>query len=343
MCLQVVQERTAEIRNVIDNQTSVVQRLKTASDSFDELQDEIRQIRQTFIETAMRREATLDDIAYERRFTGGGDLDDDDVMYGKSHLRYAPVSNSAATLDKDLESDSIVNSGALHNLASLRSSGAYDGGSSVRSRTSDTMTSLRRSMTDFDDDFTSLRSRRRNVSFDDYSDLDPVESSSQRSLPRYSTANYEDDDDALYSSPNLPSYRRYEPTSRYDATSDVTSGYSSWRSRSYATDVSDVGSSASGDADRTSRYLPRSYTLGSYSTPTRSVRDKYSSASTGSSGFTSRFLNKVREKKASGENVARDNNFSSRFLTGSVSPASPKTSAYSPGAAAEATATNSSE
>ena len=331
---------------MIDNQNRVVERLKTASDSFDELQDEIRQIRQTFIETAMRREATLDDITYERRFTGGGgDYDDDEDMYTKPHLRYAPVAHNMATLDKDLESDSIVSSGALHNLASQRS-GRLDDVSSLRSRiSSDSMTSLRRTMSDYDDDVMPVRSRRRQVSFEDFNDNDSYETlSNQRSTSRYSSHDVDDNHEtSLYSSPNLPSYRRYEPSSRFEASSDATSSYSSWRSRSFATDVSDVGSSASGEGERGSRYVPRSYTLDTPSYTSRSLRDKYASASASStSGFSSRFLNKVRERKATGESLTRENNFNSRFLPSSFSPGSPKSSPASPGDVG-ADATNSNE
>ena len=50
-----VKEKTASIRGMVDRQTVVLENLRKASESFDELTDEIKNIRQAFIENQARR------------------------------------------------------------------------------------------------------------------------------------------------------------------------------------------------------------------------------------------------------------------------------------------------
>ena len=50
-----VKEKTASIRGMVDRQTAVLENLRKASESFDELTDEIKNIRQAFIENQARR------------------------------------------------------------------------------------------------------------------------------------------------------------------------------------------------------------------------------------------------------------------------------------------------
>ena len=75
----------------MDNQNQVLTRLKSASDSFDELNDEIKQIKQAFLENSMRRDVIMDDINYEREQweyemaqagSGGSDLRGGGDLYG---------------------------------------------------------------------------------------------------------------------------------------------------------------------------------------------------------------------------------------------------------------------
>ena len=62
-----VKEKTASIRGMVDRQTVVLENLRKASESFDELTDEIKNIRQAFIENQARRTMLFreDELPYE--------------------------------------------------------------------------------------------------------------------------------------------------------------------------------------------------------------------------------------------------------------------------------------
>ena len=62
-----VKEKTASIRGMVDRQTVVLENLRKASESFDELTDEIKNIRQAFIENQARRSMMF----------GPGEIDDE--------------------------------------------------------------------------------------------------------------------------------------------------------------------------------------------------------------------------------------------------------------------------
>ena len=384
-----VQERTAEIRSVVDNQNQVLSRLKSASDSFDELQDEIKQIKQQFIETSMRRSAVLDDLEYERQQwqydmmqAGAGaaaaahapagrsyrratphapqyEADDDDGGYEASSKFYRTPAYSApvkpAQLDRDLESDTIT-SGALQGLAIAPKTSQFALKDDYASLLSESRYGGARqsSYASYASSATSSRRQRSASMYDDLNDDYDVSATSTRSKigSRFSSNGYareDDDPPQLYTSPNLPSYRRYEPAS-YD-TDNATSRYrtsasdytkSSYASR-YGADAYDDGASAtSSDSGRYGhKALLRSQTVDSYSSYDRSVRDKYS---TPTSSFSSKFLDKVRQKKASGEDVSSktDKPFSSRFLGPKTTFDSPYSSKSYSSASATSARTESS-
>ena len=62
-----VKEKTASIRGMVDQQTVVLENLRKASESFDELTDEIKNIRQAFIENQARRSMMFreDELPYD--------------------------------------------------------------------------------------------------------------------------------------------------------------------------------------------------------------------------------------------------------------------------------------
>ena len=66
-----VKEKTASIRGMVDQQTVVLENLRKASESFDELTDEIKNIRQAFIENQARRSMMFreDELPYDEEQT----------------------------------------------------------------------------------------------------------------------------------------------------------------------------------------------------------------------------------------------------------------------------------
>lgn len=377
-----MKERTEEIRKVVDNQNNVLQRLKSASDSFDEISQEIKDIKQQFLDSQMRRSMILDEIEHERMLmdqmeheqqmqqqqsqsqSGASGyssylvqkktpkyLQDDDEQF---ESKYRPP-NSAATksveLDKELEDDRL-GKGTLSSLA-LGAGGGKSSYSSYAANSSyfDSYKSRFSDDMEVDDHYGGVTRNgygsssagymprgRRGRSQSMYEDTGGMDydvsdfSARTRLSAKYGGDSYrknritcdEDDDTAsesssTYRSPNLPSYRKYD----YDADSQKSYGASS-SSYTPGSYKSRYGNSRSASTSRLAGGLSRSKTLdynfdspsSSYDRPSSYGASKYSSSS--SSSFNSKFLDKVRQKKAAGEEIKRDKPFSSRFLGKSV-------------------------
>jgi hypothetical protein len=58
----IVQERTQEIKRVVEQQGDVLKKLKEASESFDDLNAEIKQMKQDFLERQIQRQMTLEQV-----------------------------------------------------------------------------------------------------------------------------------------------------------------------------------------------------------------------------------------------------------------------------------------
>ena len=283
---EVVKEKTTDIRNMVDKQTTVLQKLKEASESFDDISAEIRAIKQDFLESQYRRSFIMDDDDYDDGPSSYYSYKPD--SYRREVPKYtsayagtyeSPYPRPALTLDPELESDLPV---AHRSLGSLATSWAYGNGGS-RSRY-DTASSYYPSSR-YTSGLTGTSSYSSRSLFDDgVGDEDTEERyGSNRALaPR------EDDEDST------------SGTRSYSFDSALSSGTSTLPS--YRSKYGLTSSLYSSGVGRYTGVLPRASTLPD---PTEHT------------GFTSRFLSKVRDQKNSGDeprSPKRDKPFKSRFL-----------------------------
>ena len=341
--LQVVQEKTEAIRDVVDKQSSVLQQLKSASDSFEELSAEIKEIKQHFLDSQIRRSMILDDIEHEKMMMDQADYESGArPAYRSPRARYEQEEfeteayqptrhprQKLVSLDKELEADTL-GKGGLTGLAvgsspletfrhklSEKYQTALSGSAFTSSYSADKSNKYQ---TLYDEEPAYNSSYVSDISgARQYQSLYDEEPRLSRRNKKTLTRTYgalddsEDQEESLYKSPNLPSYRKYDYEKK-----DYSSEYSSEPRSLYSRGVG------------SSRYssLPRAKTI-DYSSASSASRSWQAPAD---SGFSSRFLDKVREKKACGEQVTRDKPFTSRFLgksfdTGSSFQRSTKTKA----------------
>ncbi len=273
------------------------------------------------------------------RYGGSGSI------YGAYVSPYA-IPKEPAKLDKELETD-ILAGHALSSLARRdpcrRRAASVGFGADVadedQSYSYRSPYSRSRFRATYDNDFDDSSSVGPERQHPDLDDLDSVSMASGPSA----AAGDEEDVPSGYrarmrragsAQPDIGSGRSYEPLSDYRSsrysrnyadpiTSNTTSSYRSTRS-SYTSRYNQDFETPSTDtySSRQSRTLGRSQTIGSeYERPKRfsSVPPPDTGSSSGG-GFSSRFLDKVREKKASGEDLTsekRDKPFRSRFLRSS--------------------------
>ena len=321
---EIVKEKTDDIRGMVDRQNNVVQKLRRASESFDELQGEIRALKQEFIESQARRSQILDDIEYEAEISShqeasiarrGGYLGRGrgygygDYEPGPVHSRRGlylddvqPQKRRTTTTDDD---DSVFsNNLGLATVDDDDTRSVYSSYTAERKSASTygRSKSLLEDM-DQDDDFSIKRKPIKSNTFDaddfDYG-VNRKATKSRYDVDKPDGGRYGDDDDDLFGA-----------TAGAGTSSRYTPG--SYTPGSYSSSRLSGGYSASGS----SRYgqFSRSKTLNDADT------DTYSSGTT-SSGFSSRFLSKVRQDKATGEpatsaSTKRDKPFKSRFLRSS--------------------------
>ena len=280
----VVREKTSDIRNMIEKQSTVLKKLKEASDSFDDINKEIRLLKQDFLESQYRRSFAQDDEDYEEQQPNYG-YQPSSYRYETSRLSssYAtpyesPYAKSAIRLDPELQSDLPVANRSLGSLATTwsypdtNSRTRYDTNyyPSYSPRYTSGVTGSTYSRTLFDDD----------IAGDDFTNK----------YSSYLTKTARDDDSE---SMNGSSYSFDSSTS---AAADP--GLSSYRSK-YGLAPSTYTASSTG---RYTGALSRARTL---------------PETTEHTGFSSRFLSKVRDQKTSGDepkSPKRDKPFKSRFL-----------------------------
>jgi len=336
---QVVKEKTAAVRRLVEQQDETMQKLRRASESFDEINDEIKKLRQEFVESQARR------ITFDQ---GLDDEDDEDPYeqvqrnapgpyvpgsyikgsYGKyrNDLKYAAEpeysmysANGDAddlTCAEDMKQESSYSSSSSSYAKSrfgLKKYGAIDAGDEDDTSKFSTASTMR-----------SKYGRSKSL----YDDETPYTSSA---------ANYEAGEDA-YTAPRGSAY-----TSKYGASTD--SSRLSYTSRFSG----EAGEEEEGGVYGGRPRYQRSFTLGDIESP-------YSSGALPSSGseFTSRFLQKVRDNKGPGGPINRSNDdsdiddskssgkpFKSRFLKKSFSDASSSKISHSTRAFLQNTSTSS--
>ena len=323
-----VKERTQGIRRVVENQTAVLDKLRRASESFDDLNSEIRAMRQEFIERTASRSFSIDEdngLDYDdepppraQRWSRAGAKSCDGDYSGCISKEYASyMSNrSSSTLDRELQSDSLTTGNSLVTLSGYRSLARYK---------------------DNDDDDV------ENMPFSS-SSREPVRKTFLR--PQFGRPR------SIYDS------QEYDSRGADDDTQDTTatgksygytrSQYSSSRlNSSYASrssyDSADGGAAALGSSGGSGGYNARFYnrpvsmasSTGLYDnfdhSPTSSV---YGGSGSDDRPFSSRFLNKVRKggtvEPSKTSVKPRDKPFKSRFLRSSFdSEISSKTSSSS--------------
>ncbi|KAK2183098.1 hypothetical protein NP493_323g01010 [Ridgeia piscesae] len=266
---EVVKEKTTDIRNMVDKQATVLQKLKEASESFDDISAEIRAIKQDFLESQYRRSFMMDDDDYDDRppyYSYQPDSYRRDVpRYTSSYAGTyeSPYPRPALTLDPELESDLPV----AHSRSRYDTTSSYYPSSRYTSGLTGTSSYSSRSL--FDDDIGDEDTEERYGSNRALAPRDDDEESTS------GTRSYSFDSALSSATSTLPSYR-----SKYGLTSSL---YSS-------------------GVRRYTGVLPRASTLPD---PTEHT------------GFTSRFLSKVRDQKNAGDeprSPKRDKPFKSRFL-----------------------------
>ncbi|KAI0243265.1 hypothetical protein LSAT2_018965 [Lamellibrachia satsuma] len=272
---ELVREKTSDIRSMVDKQATVLQKLKEASESFDDISKEIRAMKQDFLETQYRRSFAMDDDDYEQPsyYSYQPDSYRRDVSRlssSYSSTYESPYAKPSVSLDPELESDLPV---AHRSLGSLASTWAYPSSRTQYDTSYYPSTASR---------YTTGTSYSRSLFDNDNGDLDSEDrySSYLAKTPR------EDDDN---SSINGRSY------SFESSTSAAATALPSYRSK-YG-------------------YIPTQYssTAGRYAgslSRARTLPD-----ATEHSGFKSRFLSKVRDQKGDEpKSPKRDKPFKSRFL-----------------------------
>ena len=325
---EVVREKTSDIRNMVEKQSTVLKKLKEASDSFDDINKEIRLLKQDFLESQYRRSFAHedDDDDYEEQQPNYG-YQPSSYRYETSRLSssYAtpyesPYAKSAVRLDPELQSDLPVANRSLGSLATTWSypdtssrSTRYDTNyhPSYSSRYSSGLTGSTYSRTLFDDD-----------NADD--DIGSKYSSYLTKTPRdddcesFNGSSYSfDSSTSAAADTGLSSYRsKYGlAPSTYTSSMGRYNGDTSSMGR-YNGDTSSTGR-YNGDTSSTGRYNGDTSSTGRYTGAALSRARTLPETTTEHTGFSSRFLSKVRDQKTSGDepkSPKRDKPFKSRFL-----------------------------
>ena len=274
---EVVKEKSKSIREMVERQSGVLEKLREASNSFDDLSEEVKAIKQQLAANQTRRTFTMSDEFDQ------GDEEDSDAgppdygSYGGSNYEYKGYVSRAerARLEREQEEEDTGRPGSSYRD---RQYGALD----------DTYVP-----------YVPLKQRydtlSRSMSTDDYGEVE------RRGRNRF---DYQDDDDVPgYGSTPTYSSGGYSSVSSYSS-SITSSSYKSKPTFTRANTLSDF------NFDRPS--------VGSYGGYSRS--DRYDRPSS----FSSRFLDKVRDRKQSGETPGgqRDKPFKSRFLRDTFTPSS---------------------
>lgn len=278
---EVVREKTTDIRNMVDKQATVLQKLKEASESFDDISAEIRAIKQDFLETQYRRSFAMDEYDDAPYYSYQPDSYRRDVpRYSSSYAGTyeSPYAKPALSLDPELESDLPV---ANRSLGSLATTWAYsNSGSRSRYDTSYYPSHSSR----YTSGLTGSSSYSSRSLFDDSADVDTED----RYCSNRALAPRDDDEDSTNGT------RSYS----FDSSlSSATSTLPTYRSK-----YGHISSLYSSGVGRYTGALSRASTLPD---PTEHT------------GFTSRFLSKVRDQKNPGDepkSPKRDKPFKSRFL-----------------------------
>ena len=319
---EVVRDRTSDIRGMVDKQADVLSKLKEASESFDELTNEIRAIKRDFLENQYQRSLAFDDSDDEGGGGGGAGYALGSYYTVSSAsmaetgytpagaytsagaytpaARYTPA-RQLTELDPELQSETLTGGGSLRNLArnwsatESRSLGMYESAYESAYATSgytSRYTAYKSSVDEYSGGASYRDIRSLRAGLDDAKDDPP-----RTRRPAMSLDDDDDDDDLGRSS------SRYTP-------GKYASGGSAYKYRA---------SSSKYTADYTSPGLGQRY--GSLA---RS-RTLPSAARATDSQFSSRFLSKVRDDRLSNGDTAptsasskRDRPFKSRFLKKSV-------------------------
>ena len=347
---EVVRERTYHVRSMVDHQSEVVSKLRRASQSFDELQDEIKELKQSLLESQLRRDAADTDIMdYAQSRLDQGETQQkiaykpkpkynqfDDEDFDEYSSGYKPKSKSKINYDADdpSEMDLPFSGKALGSLARNKYGGktAYDRDTEDDSLYGESSSSYGETPS-YANKYKPYslgganRFRRTHSLYDDIDqtldddDDDGGSSSGGFRYNSYKPKKYGSLD--LESSPSRPfSASRYKPPTSGYTPSYRPSSYS--RANTMSDYTSDLSTSPSASASSTPRYnkFSRSQTLSADYGSTLSTSTRPISPSRYEPETTSRFLKKVRDrKKANGEETsdnmsfsASDKPFRSRFM-----------------------------
>jgi len=339
---EIVTERTAEIRTVVDKQGMVLEKLRRASSSFDELTNEIKNLKAQVIENSARRSFLMDDEYDDEedmavappparagrfsRYPSGSQSFDFSSYVPGSYTSFRQ--NRLNDMDREVSSNNITSGESLGLARYKKSSYAEDNDYSSSSFKSTAPTS--RFASRGLGRFGRSKSLYDENDADQHSDGDEFEEYKPRArqLPSH------DDDQPSYTASVGPGYGSGH------GSGDPDLGRSSYRSRfSSADDTATSSSTSSNRLSYTSRFssgatsgsgggyksrLSRANTLSDFDFDRPS--SQYDRSSSSSSGFTSRFLQKVRDKKTQPteeggtvEETPRKSNkpFKSRFLRAS--------------------------
>ncbi|KAK2142887.1 hypothetical protein LSH36_901g01010 [Paralvinella palmiformis] len=328
----VVMERTSEVRTMVDNQAEVLGRLKKASDSFDELEAEIRELKKEVMENNITRQSIIEDIiadiqensatigtdespAYPQRYSTSSLQRSDNYApgyvspYSTRYGRRSRDTESCSRLDLDLESDRL---GGYALGAVAKSKWGEPGGSrAFRSASVCRFDDVEDEKYDKYGLYNTISAKKWSTSGDNYdvkSDYgieagDDAETASIRSYPSEKSSGDRSDEAEVSST---PTYRSRYALAKYGTASGLEKS-SRYGGSSYT---------SSTRPSRSSLYRSHTVNTADFSYDRPRIRSGSMPPPETSKPFTSRFLSKVREKRASGEYTkpSADKPFKSRFL-----------------------------
>ncbi len=332
----VVKERTTNIRGMVEMQSQVLENLRKASESFDELTDEIKNIKQSFLENQARRAMILSNLERGERRSRRGQEDPD---FGYDDQPPPPRSHRFGSGDSGYD-DGLMPRGRQGQIMASDGEGGYR---------SSYARNLQKDLDDYDESRAlaitkTKKSYHEELSLYGASDDQNrrARSMGARSKSLYDEASGLDNDDqegGFSSRKKLLGRTKFDPfddtgssgygsnaygsgTSGYQRLGAGVSSYSS-STNSYASRYSS-GAGASGayngnDASASRSRFSRSRTMSDTGFDRSSSPPTYGSGSTGQTGngFNSRFLKKVRQKSLDDPgrvSLPRDKPFKSRFL-----------------------------
>ncbi len=341
---EIVKERTTNIRGMVEMQSQVLENLRKASESFDELTDEIKNIKQSFLENQARRAMILSNLERGERRSRRGQ---DDQDYGYDDPPPPPRNHRFGSGDSGYD-DGLLPRGRQGQI------GASDSESGYRSSYA---RNLQKDLDDYEESRAlAITKTKKSLYANEELSLYGASGDDQnrrarsmggRSKSLYDEASGLDNDDlegGLSSRKKLLGRTKFDPfddtassgygsnaygsgTSGYQRLGTSASSYSSSTNNSYTSRYSSgSGAAASGtsayngnDASANRSRFSRSRTLSDVGFDRSSSPPTYGSGSTGQSGsgFNSRFLKKVRQKSLDDPgrvSLPRDKPFKSRFL-----------------------------